>query len=71
MRRVRRMLRNQRAVGLPGHYKAEKIFADLEMSARLQLGTFGTGVVLRGNCVSTGSSSLCSRPKHLCACERG
>jgi hypothetical protein len=29
------MLRNQRPVGLSGHYEPEKIFSDLKMSARL------------------------------------
>lgn len=68
---VRRMLRNQCPVGLPGHYKAEKIFADVEMPARLYLGARRASVVRRGNCVCANGSRLRARSQRLCSRERG
>lgn len=73
MGRVRRMLRNQCPVGLPGHYKAEKVFADVEMPARPHLGAHraSANVVRRGNCVSADSTRLRARTKRLRSRERG
>jgi hypothetical protein len=67
---MRGVLRDQCPVGLAGHYKAEKIFADLKMSARLYLRARAHRVVRRGNCVSTDTSGLCFSANHLRTSER-
>jgi len=67
---MRGVLRDQCPVGLAGHYKTEKIFADLKMSARLHLRARTHRVVRRSNCVSTYTSGLRFSANHLRTSER-
>jgi hypothetical protein len=64
------MLRNHCPIGLSGHYKSEKIFTNLKMSARLQLRACAHSVVRRSSCVSA-DGGLCFRAHRLRTGERG
>jgi hypothetical protein len=62
---MRGVLRDHCSVGLAGHYKTKKIFADLKISARLYLRARTHRVVRQSDCVSTDTGGLRFSASHL------